>query len=94
MGYSKEDLKSKLLDMYPEIKKNDLSTDLAFDDAKKAWVVTFSKGEHSRHAFLDKKDADACVDGNVCIYLGVLIEQYIKDIEEELSGKDMFREKI
>ena len=87
MGYNQTDLKNKLMQMYPEVKKYGLSLDLAFDDDKTAWVVTFQKGSHQRHAFLDKKDADACIEGNVCIYLGMLITQYIKDIEEEMGRK-------
>ncbi len=86
MSYGKEELKKKLSDMYPEIKTYGLTTKLDFDEEKNAWVVSFTKGEHKRHAFLDKKDADACVEGNACIYLGVLIAQYIKDLEEELGG--------
>jgi hypothetical protein len=39
------------------------------------------KESHKRHAFLDKKDADSCVEGKSCIYLGMLIAQYIKDLE-------------
>ena len=87
MGYTKEDLKRKLLEMYPEISKYGLSTGLEFDQGKEAWVVSFSKGEHRRHAFLDKKDADSCIEGNACIYLGILIAQYIKDLEEEILEK-------
>jgi hypothetical protein len=87
MSYNKEDLKDKLLEMYPEIKTFGLKTELKFDEEKRAWVVSFNKGSSSRHAFLDKGDADACMDGNACIYLGVLIAQYIKDLETELSGK-------
>ena len=87
MSYTKDELKSKLLEMYPEIKSFGLSTELEFDSVRGAWVVTFSKGNHSRHAFLDKKDADACMEGNACIYLGVLIAQYIKDLEAEISAK-------
>jgi len=87
MSYTKDGLKSKLLKMYPEIKSFGLSTELEFDSGKNAWVVTFSKGNHSRHAFLDKKDADTCMEGNACIYLGVLIAQYIKDLEAEISAK-------
>ena len=86
MSYTKEDLKKKLLEMYPEITTYGLSTALDFDDEKKAWVVSFEKGKHSRHAFLDKRDADACIEGNACIYLGVLIAQYIKDLEAEIGG--------
>lgn len=81
MGSDKEALKQKLLEIYPEISRFGLSLDLTFDEAKNAWVVTFQKGPHERHAFLDKGDADACMQGTSCIYLGVLISQYIKDME-------------
>jgi hypothetical protein len=86
MSYGKEDLKKKLLEMYPEITTYGLSTALDFDKGKNAWVVSFEKGKHTRHAFLDKRDADACIEGNACIYLGVLIAQYIKDLEAEIGG--------
>lgn len=85
MSYGKDELKAKLLEMYPEIKTYGLSTELEFDEAKNAWVVSFKKGTHNRHAFLDKKDADACIEGDACIYLGILIAQYIKDLEAEIS---------
>ena len=87
MSYTKADLEQKLQEMYPEIEKYDLSLSTEFDDDKNAWIVTFRKQDHERHAILDKKDADSCVDGNVCIYLGMLITQYIKDLEEEISGR-------
>ena len=87
MGYTKDDLNKKLSEMYPEIKTYGLSVGLEFDEGKDAWVVTFSKGNKTRHAFLDKKDADACSNGNACIYLGVLIAQYIKDLEAEILAK-------
>ena len=87
MSYSEADLKQKLLEMYPEITKYGLSLSLSFDQEKDAWIVSFEKENHKRHAILDKKDADACLDGNVCIYLGMLVTQYIKDLEEEISGR-------
>lgn len=86
MAYTKDDLRSKLLQMYPEIEKYGLSLSLALDEEKNAWIVTFEKETHQRHAILDKKDADACMDGNVCIYLGMLITQYIRAIQEEIAG--------
>ena len=87
MGYTKEDLTKKLLEMYPEIKAFGLSLSLEFDKEKDAWVVSFEKGAHKRHAFLDKKDADSCIEGNACIYLGMLIAQYIKDLELLVSRR-------
>jgi len=86
MSNGKEELKAKLLEMYPEISRYGLSVDLDFDDVKKAWVVSFSKGDVKRHAFLDKQDADACLEGQACVYLGVLIAQYIKDMEAHIGG--------
>jgi len=80
MGYTEADLKEKLYEMYPEIKKFGLSLSLEFDTEKDAWVVSFVKGDLQRHAFLDKKDADTCIEGKSCIYLGMLIAQYIKDM--------------
>ena len=59
MSYTKDDLHKKLLEMYPEISSYDLSVDIEFDEGKNAWIVSFSKGNKSRHAFLDKGDADA-----------------------------------
>ncbi|RDV80961.1 hypothetical protein [Ammonifex thiophilus] len=84
MSYTAEELRAKLVEMYPELKKCDIAVDLEFDEGRDAWVVTFKKGTAQRHAFLAKKDADACMEGRVCIYLGVLIAQYVKDMEEEL----------
>ena len=86
MSYSEADLKAKLLELYPEITKYDLSLSLDFDEGKNAWIVSFEKQNHKRHAILDKKDADACLEGNTCIYLGMLIVQYIKDIEEAINA--------
>lgn len=85
MSYRMEDLKEKLIEMYPEITKHGLSLALEFDEGKNAWIVSFKKGNHQRHAILDKSDADSCMEGNACIYLGVLVVQYIKDIQEEIS---------
>jgi len=59
------------MEMYPEIKTYDLSTKIEFDEGKNAWVVSFDKGNHSRHAFLEKRDANACIEGNACIYPNV-----------------------
>lgn len=86
MGYKKADLEKKLHEMYPEIEKYGLILSLEFSDDLEAWIVSFEKENHKRHAILDKKDADSCIDGDVCIYLGMLITQYVKDLEEEIKS--------
>lgn len=85
MGYTLVALEDKLLEMYPDISEHRIALRLSFDEERNAWVIRFEKGVHSRYAFLDKADADACVDGQQCLYLGVLVEQYIKDLEKELG---------
>jgi hypothetical protein len=86
MGYTLVGLEDKLMEMYPEISANGIHLRLALDEERDAWVINFEKGGSTRYAFLDKKDADACMDGQQCIYMGVLVEQYIQDLENETGG--------
>jgi hypothetical protein len=85
MGYTQVALGDKLYEMYPELMKHKIAIRLSMDEERNAWVVTFEKGGKNRHAFLDKDDADACMDGQQCIYLGMLVAQYIKDLEADLG---------
>ena len=48
MRYTKDDLKAKLLRMYPEIKTFGLALALEFDQSKDAWVISFEKGDQKR----------------------------------------------
>ena len=52
MSYTKEDLKTKLLEMYPEIQTFGLSLSLELDKGKDAWVVSFEKGGTGAMPFL------------------------------------------
>lgn len=76
-------LESKLREMYPEIKAHGLALSTSFDDKKDAWIVHLSKGKHELTTHLEKKDAEACLDGVQCIYLGVQIGQFVKNFESE-----------
>ncbi len=81
MQHSVTDLSAKLLEMYPEIKKYGLSLELEYKPEKEYWVVMLSKGDHRLHTLLNKKDADACLEGVQCVYLGVQIGQFVKNFE-------------
>jgi len=74
-------LKSKLKEMYPEITEHNLDLTLDFDDAKDAWIVKLEKDQHELATHLEKKDAEACIEGVQCVYLGVQIGQFIKNFE-------------
>ena len=73
MGYTQIALENKIIDLYPELERNGISLSLEFDEGKNTWIVHFIKGKQRRYAFIDKKDADACMDGQVCIYLSFYI---------------------
>lgn len=74
-------LETKLREMYPEIKKHDLALAVCFDANKDAWIVQLSRGKHELTTHLEKKDAEACLDGTQCIYLGVQIGQFVENFE-------------
>ena len=81
MGYTNVALKDKIMEMYPEITKHRISVGLDFNKEKNAYIVTFKKGGHELTTHLEKKDADECMDGIKCIYLGVQIGQFVKNFE-------------
>ena len=79
--HGRDELGTKLRKMYSEIDQYDLDLDLEFSHEKDAWVVTLRKGEHELATHLEKKDADQCLEGVQCVYLGVQIGQFVKNFE-------------
>lgn len=74
-------LSAKLRGIYPEIAKYNLDMSMNFDDKKDAWIVKLAKGRHELTTHLEKKDAEACLKGIQCVYLGVQIGQFVKNFE-------------
>jgi len=91
MGYTMDDLKSKILEMYPEISKYAIDVNLEFSVPKNAYIVHFkhdkSKDKHELTTHLEKKDADECMANIKCVYLGVQIGQFIKNFELQEQGR-------
>ncbi len=81
MNVDQKALESTIRKMYPEIIKHGLSLSLSFDTDTDSWIVKLSKGEHKLTTHLEKKDAEACLDGIQCIYLGVQIGQFVENFE-------------
>ncbi len=82
MGYTNVALKDKIMEMYPEIPAHRISVGLDFNPEKNAYIVKLKKNTHELTTHIEKKDADECMDGIKCIYLGVQIGQFIKNFEE------------
>lgn len=82
MSYSDDQLRAKILEMYPEIPQHGINLSLSFDDAKNAFIIDFRRDGHELTTHLEKKDADDCMNNVKCVYLGVQVGQFIKNYEE------------
>jgi len=81
MGYTQVGLQEKILQMYPEISKLGISMGMSFDEGKNAWIVKFKKAGKELTTHLEKKDADECMNNIKCVYLGIQVEQFVKNFE-------------
>ena len=81
MKVNAQTLEEKLVQMYPEIRTHQLDIGLNFDGAKDAWIVLLKRGNHELATHLEAKDAEDCLNGIKCVYLGVQIGQFIKNFE-------------
>lgn len=82
MTFTKVALKDKILEMYPEIAKHNFLVGLDFDEGKNAYILTFKRGTEALTTHLEKQDADDCMNGVKCVYLGFQVAQFIKNFEE------------
>jgi hypothetical protein len=82
MSVTAKTLDTKLREMYVDIDKYDFDMVLNFDENKDAWIVKLTHGKHELTTHLDRKDAEACIEGTHCVYLGVQIGQFVKNFED------------
>ncbi len=82
MTYTYAELAEKIREMYPEIREHDFAMDVDFNDQKQAYIVTFKRGAQTLTTHLEKRDADECMNGVKCVYLGVQVWQFIRNFEE------------
>ena len=83
--YTMADLQAKITEMYPEIGKHNLSVSLDFNETKNAYILTFRRGKDELTTHLEKHDADECMNGIKCVYLGVQVAQFISNFEERAA---------
>ena len=78
-AHTREELATKIRGIYPEIEDYGLELGVSFSHEKDAWVVELEKEDHRLSTHLERKDANDCLDGIECVYLGVQIGQFIKN---------------
>lgn len=79
MGFSNIALKDKIVEMYPEIARHGISVGLDFNEDNDTYVIKFKKDSHGLLTYLEKEDANECMDGNKCIHLGIKITEFINN---------------
>ncbi len=85
--YTTEGLKDMIYELHPEIVQRAMNLSASFDEAKNAYVLKFSRGGRELSTYLDKQDADECMEGKKCIHLGVQIAQFLYDFEQIASTR-------
>lgn len=80
MGYTQVALEDKILAMYPEIRDKGISPRMGFDEERNAWVVKLVKDSKERTVYLNKNDADACMDRTYCESFGKEVGEAIKEL--------------
>ncbi|MEW6602327.1 MAG: hypothetical protein AB1499_15250, partial [Nitrospirota bacterium] len=64
-----------------EISRHHISVGLDFSEEKNVYVIKFKKDSHELLTYLDKSDADECMNNIKCVRLGVKIAEFIGNFE-------------
>lgn len=81
--HDKEALCQTIISMYPDIGTCGIDVDVEFDESKNVWAVHLNRDDHHLTHYLDIPEANACMEGEQCIALGLDIAQLRKNIEGE-----------
>ena len=81
--HDKKELCEKIRSIYPDIGECGIDVNVDYDEAKKAWTVELKSGEHQLITHIEPEDADSCMDGKECVYLGTQIAQLAGNIKRQ-----------
>jgi hypothetical protein len=82
MEHTIAEVKAKIHEMYPDIDKYGVTSSLTYDKEKKTFVLELKKDVHHLATYIDKVDADKCLDNIECIHLGVQIGQFMENFKK------------
>ncbi|HHB75107.1 MAG TPA: hypothetical protein ENK84_00980 [Desulfobulbus sp.] len=81
--HDKQELCSRIVDMYPEIGQCEIDVAVDWDKEKNAWVIDLAKDNHQLKHYLEEPDAESCMEGKQCVSLGLEIAQLVNNIKGE-----------
>lgn len=78
---SKQQLCKKIEEVFPQAGACGIDYDVDFDEENKAWTVDLHHGPHHLKTFIDTDEAESCLEGKMCIPLGLQIAQLKRNFE-------------
>ena len=81
MKYTIVALKEKILEMYPDIAQHRVTVGVSWSGEKNAYILKFKRGKEELVTYIDKMDADDCMNNIRCVHLGVKVDQFIGNFE-------------
>ena len=83
MAYANDSLAGKIVDMYPELKALNIRVNLDLNEENDSYTVNLRKDNHQLVTYIDRSDADECMEGMKCLHLGVKIGEFVKNFKLE-----------
>ncbi len=77
----KNELCRKITEIYPDIGECGIDVEVDFDEPSGRWTVDLKKDSHQLKTYLEKDDAQLCLQGKQCVSLGLEIGQLRGNIE-------------
>jgi hypothetical protein len=81
--HDKKELCEKIKSTYPDIGECGIDVAVDYNETKKAWVVDLKHGEHHLSTYVEPEDADACMEGKECVYLGTQVAQLAANVKRQ-----------
>jgi hypothetical protein len=78
---TKQELCKKIEEVFPDIGVCGVDIDVEYDEEAKAWVVDLHHENHRLRTFIEADEAKSCMEGNICIPLGMQLAQLKRNFD-------------
>jgi len=78
---TKQDICKKIEEVFPQAGACGIDYDVDFDESNKAWTVDLHHGSHHLKTFIETDEANSCLEGKMCLPLGLQVAQLKRNFE-------------
>ena len=76
----------KIQEIYPDIGECGIDISVDYDDEQKRWTVNLKKDDHELKTYLERGDAEKCINCVQCVSLGIEVAQ-LKDSIQRMPSR-------